>query len=640
MADAAVNENEQEEEEEPVYFGSVRTYKSSDIKVMGRIGRGNFGEIRLGEIINGRKQDRKERNKREQTIRVAVKTLHIGGGLADEELKELQVLSRLKIHRNVLRFYGVATLEKKLAFLTEYCEKGSLDKLHFKEDMVSWQPFLRIATDVLSGLKHLHSQDPPCIHRDIACRNLLMRADGSVVVGDYGLARSITSRYATYQKLAAHTAWAWTAPESYKGIYSIRSDMWMFGVAIFEILSKGSVPYGELSFHYAVPKIMNGSLCLKLKRRRTRKTSSSSSNSSSDEEVDDRCKTIMEMCLQLEARKRPSATMLLRYLTTESSTQEHQIKTLAALIKQEREMGDGGGTLASNYASLSENDFEMQETERGNETANSDNDNDTDNRGGGDDDDDAGNKNDYKAVSDNVKDSRRTQSSMRANRLLLSSARDGDLNGVIRAFNMGANPNEARDTDQHKSTALIYAVSDPTCYDPEVAAFIVEMKADLQLKDGSGFDALTAACHYGLTSAVKYLVEAKANPKAGTPLINAADNYRLEIVRYLLEEVKVDISLRDNYGLTALDAAIQNIHLRDLQLVRYLLEMKAPINKNVHDSVCEIEHERGDAASLVRNHHQQRVCLKILQRDSPRISMLHSDIIAALTEKVSTWYLG
>mmetsp|Transcript_36846 Transcript_36846/g.71053 ORF Transcript_36846/g.71053 Transcript_36846/m.71053 type:complete len:119 (+) Transcript_36846:210-566(+) len=98
-------------------------------------------------------------------------------------------LTKLPRHPNVLEFLGVVSIDNRIGFLAGFCSNGSLDNLHDKEDLIEHARFVSIARDVCQGLGHLHSHN--VIHRDIACRNLLLKED-RVVIADYGLCRTIS----------------------------------------------------------------------------------------------------------------------------------------------------------------------------------------------------------------------------------------------------------------------------------------------------------------------------------------------------------------------------------------------------------------------------------------------------------------
>mmetsp|Transcript_30882 Transcript_30882/g.59544 ORF Transcript_30882/g.59544 Transcript_30882/m.59544 type:complete len:168 (-) Transcript_30882:581-1084(-) len=106
-----------------------------------------------------------------------------------DTMKELLAMAQIKKHPNLVEFFGLVTVDKSVCFLVEFCEKGSLDRLHKKEDLLAKPKYLYIIRDVCSGLHVLHTAR--VIHRDLACRNLLMRQDGTVAISDYGLSRRL-----------------------------------------------------------------------------------------------------------------------------------------------------------------------------------------------------------------------------------------------------------------------------------------------------------------------------------------------------------------------------------------------------------------------------------------------------------------
>jgi len=180
----------------------------------------------------------------------------------------LQLLnfSKLKPHPNLLLLYGVVTIDKRLHFVSEFCDKGSLDALHGKEDLTSPDRFWQIVGGVLKGIAAFHKSG--LVHRDIACRNLFMKADKSVVLGDYGLSRSGKGNSTIYMQTDQTTKlpWAWSAPESLiQKEFSQKSDVWMFGVTVWEILNKGKQPHFELGGpREYIEELKKGKMPLKL----------------------------------------------------------------------------------------------------------------------------------------------------------------------------------------------------------------------------------------------------------------------------------------------------------------------------------------------------------------------------------------
>eukprot|EP00470_Lotharella_oceanica_P006913 CAMPEP_0170180794 /NCGR_PEP_ID=MMETSP0040_2-20121228/23041_1 /TAXON_ID=641309 /ORGANISM="Lotharella oceanica, Strain CCMP622" /LENGTH=237 /DNA_ID=CAMNT_0010425559 /DNA_START=138 /DNA_END=851 /DNA_ORIENTATION=- len=226
------------------------------------------------------------------------------------------------------------------------------------------------------------------------------------------------------------------------------------------------------------------------------------------------------------------------------------------------------------------------------------------------------------------------------NASLLEAAAQGNLEAVRDAVRKGGDAKQARDADG--TNALVACISKE--FDNGVMRYLVEeARADVSAADKYGFDALTTAAHFGVLVAVRYLVEeAKADAHAKTPLVNAAQNYRLDIVKYLVEKAQVDVSRRDDEGYTALDRAVSYVHLRDLKLIKYLVDVAgSPLDDHLFEMAEDIRDERRDVVMFIAEAHRRRKVTKIvLPRDCKPLWMLHKDIISAVREEIHSWYLG
>mmetsp|Transcript_14194 Transcript_14194/g.19714 ORF Transcript_14194/g.19714 Transcript_14194/m.19714 type:complete len:1525 (+) Transcript_14194:149-4723(+) len=222
-----------EENNAPMYFGSYKCYHPNQVKILRTLGKGSYGEAFLAEV---REQD--------AVTEVCLKMPIKKGTMSNETFKELKVMSEVSDHPNIIKFLGLVTIDKKVCFLTAFCALGSLDKLHKTQRMNEAKRFRHIARDVTRGLAHLHKQG--IIHRDLACRNLLMKSDGTVLICDYGLSAKLERHNDYYELRTSKFPWAWTSPESLNTKkFSSASDIWSLGVTFWEIMTEGKAPYGD-----------------------------------------------------------------------------------------------------------------------------------------------------------------------------------------------------------------------------------------------------------------------------------------------------------------------------------------------------------------------------------------------------------
>ncbi|XP_048395878.1 tyrosine-protein kinase ABL2 isoform X2 [Stegostoma tigrinum] len=201
----------------------------TDITMKHKLGGGQYGEVYVGVW-------------KKYSLTVAVKTLKEDTMEVEEFLKEAAVMKEIK-HPNLVQLLGVCTLEPPFYIVTEYMPHGNLlDYLRecHKEE-VNAVVLLYMATQISSAMEYLEKKN--FIHRDLAARNCLVGENHMVKVADFGLSRLMTGD--TYTAHAgAKFPIKWTAPESLAyNTFSIKSDVWAFGVLLWEIATYGMSPY-------------------------------------------------------------------------------------------------------------------------------------------------------------------------------------------------------------------------------------------------------------------------------------------------------------------------------------------------------------------------------------------------------------
>ncbi|KAI1897431.1 hypothetical protein AGOR_G00083220 [Albula goreensis] len=218
----------------------------SSIKLLKKLGAGQFGEVYEGLWNN--------------TTSVAVKTLKPGTMDPQDFLREAQIMKRLR-HPKLIQLYAVCTVEEPIYIITELMKNGSLLEYLQKDKgaKLRMTDQIEMAAQVAAGMAYLELQN--YIHRDLAARNVLVGENNICKVADFGLARVFMMENENVYEAKEGTKFPvkWTAPEAIHGHkFTIKSDIWSFGILLYEIMTFGQMPYPTLTNYQVVQKLSTG----------------------------------------------------------------------------------------------------------------------------------------------------------------------------------------------------------------------------------------------------------------------------------------------------------------------------------------------------------------------------------------------
>uniref|UniRef100_A0A3P9Q442 Ephrin type-A receptor 7 n=1 Tax=Poecilia reticulata TaxID=8081 RepID=A0A3P9Q442_POERE len=228
----------------------AREIEASRIKIEKIIGSGEFGEVCYGRMRLPGKRD----------IPVALKTLKAGYTEKQKRdfLAEASIMAQFD-HPNVIRLEGVVTHSKPVMIITEYMENGSLDAFLRRHDgQFTVIQLVGLLRGVAAGMTYL--SDLGYIHRDLAARNILVNSNLVCKVSDFGLSRVLEDDPdAAYTTSGGKIPIRWTAPEAiaYRK-FSSSSDVWSYGVVMWEVMSYGERPYWNLTNRDVIKSVEEG----------------------------------------------------------------------------------------------------------------------------------------------------------------------------------------------------------------------------------------------------------------------------------------------------------------------------------------------------------------------------------------------
>ncbi|XP_074316812.1 G-type lectin S-receptor-like serine/threonine-protein kinase At4g03230 [Silene latifolia] len=193
-----------------------------------KLGTGGFGSVYKGSLPDGQE--------------IAVKRLSSVSVQGAEEFRTEVVLIAKLQHRNLVRLLGYCVKADEKILVYEYMPNGSLDACLFDETLsgnLDWEKRFDIISGIARGLLYLHQDSRlRIIHRDLKPSNVLLDDDLNPKISDFGIARIVEGKQTESNTKRVVGTYGYMSPEyAYEGIFSIKSDVFSFGVVVLETIS-------------------------------------------------------------------------------------------------------------------------------------------------------------------------------------------------------------------------------------------------------------------------------------------------------------------------------------------------------------------------------------------------------------------
>ncbi|GER53366.1 serine/threonine-protein kinase [Striga asiatica] len=226
--EALFNRSHGKDSELPFFKLSVILRATDHFSINHKLGQGGFGPVYKGKLENGEE--------------IAVKRLSKSSAQGVDELKNEVILIAKLQHRNLVRLLGCCIQGDENMLIYEYMPNNSLDMFLFdqtKSMLLDWRKRHNIINGIAKRLLYLHQDSRlRIIHRDLKASNILLDSDMNPKISDFGLARSFGGNETEAHTRRVVGTYGYMSPEyAVDGLFSVKSDVFSFGVLVLEVVS-------------------------------------------------------------------------------------------------------------------------------------------------------------------------------------------------------------------------------------------------------------------------------------------------------------------------------------------------------------------------------------------------------------------
>ena len=232
--------------EQPNLHQDLKELPRKNILLTEILQEGVFSGIWKGKLRDG-----------DESMNVIGKISDLGTTSMTDFFEEAVIMNSLH-HPNIARIHGICSKEYPILIVTEYFQKGSLSNyLHsMSGKSLKVHDLIAISAQVAHGMAYL--EKCKVVHRNLAASNVFITEDNFVKVGDFSRARSLKEE-GSFTDPNARVFLRWMAPEVLTdGKFTTKSDVWSFGILLYEIITNGSLPYARMSNGEVTLKIIEG----------------------------------------------------------------------------------------------------------------------------------------------------------------------------------------------------------------------------------------------------------------------------------------------------------------------------------------------------------------------------------------------